>query len=229
MGFVFLMARMSNYNYDHHVIVEHPSKSGSIPELIFPMKSVIKRGCSDILLKKRNTAFWATTYTVVWLESMYKKLLLVSKSTFRAQRSIFRIRISALAKTVFVGSSADSTLLKHAYTTHPYCSTLDTSALTNCNLTRTFEIPNNLQLDLIAWNVLLALLILACNMPSGLVQLFYKIRPRYLNLSTTVIFLPLTCNLPVQFTYMASVFEMLISKSFSSQKVLKQFSSDYNS
>jgi len=48
-----------------------------------------------------------------------------------------------LAKIRFVGSNADSTLLRHAYTTHPYCSTLATNAFTNCSFTRTFDIPSN--------------------------------------------------------------------------------------
>jgi hypothetical protein len=50
----------------------------------------------------------------------------------------------------FVWSSADSTLLKHAYTTLPYCNTLATNAFTNYSLTRTLDIPNSLQFDLTA-------------------------------------------------------------------------------
>jgi hypothetical protein len=65
---------------------------------------------------------------------------------FNAHLSIRRNNISALEKTKLVCSKADSTLLRHAYTTHPYCNTLDTNAFTSYNFTRMFEIPNNLQL-----------------------------------------------------------------------------------
>ena len=116
-----------------------------------------------MLLKKWKTAFYATTYTVVQFESIYRKLFRVFLSALNAHLSIVRIRTSALEKIMFVGLSADSTLLKHAYTTLPYCNTLDTSAFTNYTFTLTFEIPNILQLVLTAWNVLYAIFILAYN------------------------------------------------------------------
>jgi hypothetical protein len=74
-----------------------------------------------------------------------------------------------------------------------------------------------------------ALFILACNNSSGLVLLSDKIRPRYLNLFTVVIFILLTVRLPLQFMNMASVLPTLISSEFSVQKLLKQFSIHYNS
>ena len=122
------------------------------------------------------------------LKAYIKKLFLVLLSTFNAHLSIVRIKISALAKIKFVGSSADSTLLKHAYTMHPYCNTLETSALTTCSFTLILEIPIILQLVLMAWKVLYALLILAYSIHSGLLLLFSKIRQRYLNFFTTVMF-----------------------------------------
>ena len=127
---------------------------------------------------------------------MYRKLLLVLNSTFNAHLSIVRIRISALAKTAFVGSNADSTLLRHAYTTQPYCNTLDTSEFINCNLTRTFEIPNILQLVRTAWNVRRVLFILSYSIHSGLLLLFDIMRPKYLNFYTTSTYLFLTFSLP---------------------------------
>ncbi len=39
----------------HQVMVEGPRKSGSMDELTLSTKVVIKRGCSSILLKNRNT------------------------------------------------------------------------------------------------------------------------------------------------------------------------------
>jgi hypothetical protein len=42
------------------------------------------------------------------------KLLRVSIGTYKAQRSIERMKTSAYAKTTFVGSSTGSTLLKQA-------------------------------------------------------------------------------------------------------------------
>jgi hypothetical protein len=182
-----------------------------------------------MLLKKRKTAFYTTTYTVVWFESIYNILFRVFFSTLRAHLSIVRIRISALAKIAFVGSSADSISLRHAYTTLPYCNTLDTSAFTNYNFTLTFEIPNILQLVLTAWNVRYALIILSYNINSGLLLLFATIKPKYLNLDTTEISSLFTYNFPLQFIYIASVFDILISNAFSSQKVLKQFITHYNS
>jgi hypothetical protein len=196
--------------------------------LIFSTKLVTKRGCSLIFLKNRKTAFYATTCTVVWLASMYSKLLLKFLSTFNAHLSIVRMKISAFAKIAFVGSSADSTLLKHAYTTQPYCRTLETNAFTNYSLTRMLDIPNILQFILTAWNVRSALLILSCNITSGLLLLFVMIRPKYLNFSTTVIFYLFTYKSPLQLTYIASVLDILISSALLSQKALKQFINPYN-
>jgi hypothetical protein len=42
------------------------------------------------------------------------KLLRVSNGTYKAQRSIVRMNISAYAKTTFVGSSTGSMLLRQA-------------------------------------------------------------------------------------------------------------------
>ena len=150
-------------------------------------------------------------------------------STFSAHLNMVRTKISAFAKTVFVGSSTDWTLLRHAYTTQPYCNTLDTNALINCSFTQTLEIPNNLQFVRTAWNVPKALLILACNIISGFVQLSDNIRPRYLNLCTAVNLWPLTLSFPLQLIYITSVLDIFITSKFSSQNVLKQFNKHYNS
>jgi hypothetical protein len=78
------------------------------------------------------------------------RLLLLSISKFIAHLSIRRNKISALEKIRFEWSSADSMLLRQAYTTQPYCSTLATSAFTSYNFTRMFEIPKSLQFALTA-------------------------------------------------------------------------------
>jgi hypothetical protein len=69
-----------------------------------------------------------------------------------------------------------------------------------------------------------ALFILAYSSSSGLVLQSDKIRPRYLNLFTVVIFILLTVRLPLQFINMASVLDTFIYNEFSLQKLLKQFS-----
>jgi hypothetical protein len=91
------------------------------------------------------------------------------------------------------------------------------------------EIPSIRQFVLIAWKVRIDLFILSYNILSGLLLLFDKIKPRYLNFYTTATYFSLTLSFPLQFTYIASVFEILISKAFSSQNLLKQFSKDYSS
>lgn len=118
---------------------------------------------------------------MVWLDKTYKKLVLVSTSTFIAHLSIRRNSVSALENIWFVCSSADSTLLRHAYTTQPYYSTLDTRAFTNCNFTLMLEIPKCLQFALTAKNVDDALFILTCNRASGHLLQFEIFRPKYLN------------------------------------------------
>ena len=87
------------------------------------------------------------------LEATYKKLRRVSYSAPNTQRSIFLWKISASAKTLFVGVNVYLTSLKHAYTTDPYSSILLTNAVISYNFTRTFEIPKTLQLLLTALKV----------------------------------------------------------------------------
>ena len=186
-------------------------------------------GCSVMLLKKRNTAFYARTCTVAQLEITYKKLVRVFISTFNAHLSIYLKNISALEKTMFVCSKADSTLLKHAYTTFPYCRTLVTSAFTNYTFTLTFEIPNSLQFDLMAQNVLLDLLILACNKYSGFLLLLDNTSPRYLNSFTVSAYFSPIFNILLQLMYMAFVFLTFTCKSFSLQNYTKQSIRSYNS
>ena len=131
--------------------MEVPRFSGSIPALTLEINFVyIYLVWSFTLLKKQKTAFWATTCNVVWFEMTYRKLLLLSISKFNAHLSIRLNKISALLKVRLAWSNADSTLLRHAYSTLPYCNTLAIRALTSYNFTRTFDIPSNLQFDLIA-------------------------------------------------------------------------------
>ena len=186
-------------------------------------------GCSVMLLKKRNTAFYARTCTVAQLEITYKKLVRVFISTFNAHLSIYLKNISALEKIMFVCSKADSTLLRHAYTTFPYCRTLVTSAFTNYTFTLTFEIPNSLQLDLIAQKVLFDLFILACNKHSGFLLLLDNISPRYLNSLTVSAYFSPIFKISLQFMYMALVFLTFTCRSFSVQNYTKQSISSYNS
>ena len=65
-------------------------------------------------------------------------------------------------------------------------------------------------------------------MVSGLLLLFVTTKPKYLNFDTTVISYPLIRRSPLQFTYIASVFEILISSALLSQNSLKQFIKPYN-
>jgi hypothetical protein len=51
------MVPIEVYTYDHHVIVDLPRSSGSIPERTLVMNFVMNLGCSLRLLKKRKTAF----------------------------------------------------------------------------------------------------------------------------------------------------------------------------
>ena len=79
---------------------------------------------------------------------------------------------------MFVFYRAVSTLLRHAYTTLPYFNTLDTRSFTNYTFTLTLDIPNNLQFDLIAKRVLLALFILSYSKHSGFLLLLDKGSPK---------------------------------------------------
>ena len=148
---------------------------------------------------------------------------------FNAHLSIRRNNISALEKTKLVCSKFDSTLLRHAYMTQPYCSTLATRAFTSCGLTLTFEMPSNLQLDSIAKNTLFALFILAYRRASGLLLLFDKISPKYLNSLTDVTFFFSILNLPTLLIYIAFVFLTFIESAFSLQNFTNQSVNSYNS
>lgn len=145
----FVLLNLPNYvsNIFHHVIVDTPSKSGSIDELIFCTNLVQNLGCSYKLLKNLNTAFWAVTYTVVWFATRYIRLHRVSISKWNAHLSIFLNNTSAFENIKFACDRTVSTLLKHAYITLPYVSTLHTSELTNYILTLTLVIPSSLQFD----------------------------------------------------------------------------------
>jgi hypothetical protein len=74
-----------------------------------------------------------------------------------------------------------------------------------------------------------ALQILAYNKISGLNDLFDIIRPKYLNSCTVSIFYLFNNSWPLQFTYIAYVFPMLMCRSLPTQKELKQSNSNYNS
>jgi hypothetical protein len=150
-------------------------------------------------------------------------------STFNAHLSIFRKNISAFEKIVFVCSRADSTLLRHAYTTLPYCNTLDTRAFTSYTFTLTFDIPNNLQLDLMAKNVLLALFILSYSKHSGFLLLLDKRSPKYLNSFTVSAYFSPIFKVLLQFIYMALVFLTFTCKSLLLQNYTRQSMSNYNS
>jgi hypothetical protein len=148
---------------------------------------------------------------------------------FRAHLSILRNKISALAKIRLVWSNADSTLLRHAYSTQPYCNTLATNAFTSYSFTRTFDIPNSLQFDLIAKNTLLDLFILAYRRVSGFLLLFARISPKYLNSFTEVTYIFPILSLSLQLTYIAFVFLTLTVSAFSAQNYTRQSVSAYNS
>ena len=120
-------------------------------------------------------------------------------------------------------------MLRHAYTTLPYCSTLETSALTNCTFTLTFEIPSSLQLDLIAKKVLFDLLILSYNMYSGFLLLLDNLSPKYLKSFTVSAYFSPIFNTSLQFIYVAFVFLAFTCKSFSAQNYTKQSISSCNS
>jgi hypothetical protein len=150
-------------------------------------------------------------------------------STFNAHLSIYRKNISALEKIKFLCSKADSTLLRHAYTTLPYCSTLETSALTNCTFTLTFEMPSNLQFDLIAKKVLLDLLILSCNRHSGFLLLLDNLSPKYLKFFTVSAYFYSIFKVSLQFIYIALVFLTFTCRSLSLQNYTKTSISCCNS
>jgi len=78
---------------------------------------------------------------------------LVSIGSWKIQRSIFLANVSAWAKTVLAYSNVVSKLLRQAYTTQPYKRMLVTNPYIIYNLTLTFEMPNNLQFVLTAWNI----------------------------------------------------------------------------
>jgi hypothetical protein len=73
------------------------------------------------------------------------------------------------------------------------------------------------------------LFILSYSITSGLLQLSATIKPKYLNLEATVIFLPFTNKSPLQLIYIASVFDILISSALSTQNLPKQLVKSYNS
>ena len=101
------------------------------------------------------------------MEATYNRLRRVSYSAPNTQRSIFRWKISASAKTFFVGVNVSLTSLKHAYTTDPYSSILLTNAVISYNLTLTFDIPNILQLLFTALKVRFAAASLTYNNFTG--------------------------------------------------------------
>jgi hypothetical protein len=74
-----------------------------------------------------------------------------------------------------------------------------------------------------------ALFILPFKSISGLLLLFERISPRYLNSATVFTVKFPTLNLAFLLTYMALVFERLISSLFSLQNCTKQSVSLYNS
>jgi hypothetical protein len=60
-GFVFSSLPTVKITLSHHVRVEVPSKSGSIPVLTLEKNVVANLGCSCRFLKNLYTAFWART------------------------------------------------------------------------------------------------------------------------------------------------------------------------
>ena len=59
-GFVLSSFPTVKITYSHQVMVDVPKNSGSILDLILEINVVINLGCSSILLKNLNTAFWAS-------------------------------------------------------------------------------------------------------------------------------------------------------------------------
>jgi hypothetical protein len=114
-------------------------------------------------------------------------LFLVSYSMSKTHLSIFLANASALENTALFGSSVVSMLLRHAYTTQPYNSTLVTSAFIIYIFIRTLDKPRVLQLVFTAWYILFAFTNLAYKIPSGFILAFDSSIPRYLNLSTVSI------------------------------------------
>ena len=185
-----------------------------MPALILAMNFVAYLGCSFMLLKKRYTAFWASTYSVVWFETTYMILFLVSYSTLKIQRNIFLAKISAFAKTVLVGSNVVSTLLRHAQIIHPYKSTLITREVMIYICTRILEIPRSLQFVLTAQYIQLAFMSLAYEIPSGFILAFYSSRPKYLQVLTVSTNSPYILILESQFTNIANNLSRCMCKVF---------------
>lgn len=182
-----------------------------------------------MLLKKRYTAFWASTYSVVWFETTYMILFLVSYSTLKIQRNIFLAKISAFAKIVLVGSNVVSTLLRHAYIMQPYKSTLVTREVMIYIFTRILEIPRSLQLVFTAQYIQLAFMSLAYRIPSGFKLEFYSSSPKYLKLLTVSTYSPYILILESQFTNIAYVLSRFIRKAFQLQNYSNLSTKDYRS
>ena len=97
------------------------------------------------------------------------------------------------------------------------------------NFTLTFVTPNILQLVYTALNILLAADNLAIITLSGFTEEFDISKPRYLNYITVSISYWHTYIYSLQFTNIAFVLPMFMSRSFSLQKRPKQFKRSYNS
>ena len=95
-------------------MVDVPSKSGSTLDVTLDINSVANLGCSFRLPKNLKTAFYANICMVVWFQTTYRMLFLVSFPTLKTHLIIFLAKISALEKTALVGSNVVSTLLRHA-------------------------------------------------------------------------------------------------------------------
>jgi hypothetical protein len=176
-----------NFTFYHHVSVDIPSSSGSIPYVILFINVEANLGFNSKLLKNLKTAFCAKTCTVAWFAITYKKLRLVSYSQLKTHLIILRRKISTLEKSPLVGVNVYVTSLIHAYITLPYNNTLLTSAFIICNLTLTFVMPSIRQLVYTALKTLFAADNLAIMILSGFTEAFEISTPKYLNYYTVLI------------------------------------------
>ena len=105
----------------HQTRGEWPKNYGSMHLLILRTKSLVKRGCSCKLWKKRTQLFQQSNYKCVLFVAIYNKLTRVSTgAVFKAQRSILRKNDSARIKTYAPPYNHMRAVLRHPKMTLPY-------------------------------------------------------------------------------------------------------------
>ena len=158
----------------------------------------------------------------------YRKLQRVSISMHRtAQRSIFRIKISARLNAnepPFKHTHAGPT---HPKITLPYNKLLTAIAYTMAILTLRLNSPNNRLFTLTLLNATYAFSIRHSNIRSGLLFYLLMIKPKYLNSQTFLSSIFPHLIMQSIFIYITLVLLALILSSLSSQKFKKPFKALY--